>query len=66
MTDPGSVAAAYAIVLGGLSLYVASILRRLRAARRTRTALLREHEREIQPTAGTTPSFAPRPSEPSR
>ena len=67
MTDPGSVAAAYAIVLGGLSLYVASILRRLRAARRTRAALQRERERDVQPTAGApSPAFAPRPSEPSR
>ena len=47
MTDPVSVAAAYAIVLGGLAIYVASIVRRTRAARRTAAALEREraHDR---------------------
>lgn len=44
MSDP--VAAAYGIVLGGLALYVASIARRFRAARRTAHALERERERD--------------------
>ena len=46
MSDPGSVAAAYAIVLGGLALYVVSIVRRLQAARRTAQALERERARD--------------------
>ena len=46
MSDPGSVAAAYAIVLGGLALYVVSIVRRLQAARRTAEALERERPRD--------------------
>jgi len=33
MSDPAFVAAAYAIVLGGLSLYVISIARRVQSAR---------------------------------
>ena len=46
MSDPVFVAAAYAIVLGGLALYVASMLRRLRAARRIAEALERERARD--------------------
>ena len=46
MTDPASVAAAYAIVLSGLALYVASIVRRVRAARRIAQALERERVRD--------------------
>ena len=46
MSDPVSVAAAYTIVLGGLTLYVASMVRRLRAARRTAEALERVRARD--------------------
>lgn len=51
MSDPGSVAAAYAIVLGGLALYVASIVRRVRAARSTAQALERERARDSRDPA---------------
>lgn len=64
MTDPGSVGAAFAIVLGGLILYVTSISRRLRAARRTAEAL--KHERDRDTADGTEAGragLAPRPSE---
>lgn len=44
MSDPISVVAAYTIVLGGLGLYVASIMRRARATRRIARAL--EHQRD--------------------
>ena len=60
MSDPGSVAAAYAIVLGGLTLYVGSIVRRDRAARdtaralHTARALERERTRDSRdPAAGS-------------
>ena len=33
MTDAGFVAAAYGVILGGIALYTALLLRRLRAAR---------------------------------
>ena len=56
MTDLDSVAAAYAIVVGVLLLYVASIARRIRAARRTSEALQRERERDGRATAQATPS----------
>lgn len=46
MSDPGFVAAAYTIVLGGLALYLASIVRRIRAARRTAQSLERERARD--------------------
>ena len=39
MSDPISVVAAYLIVLGGLALYVASIVRRARATQRIAGAL---------------------------
>ena len=54
MSDPVSVAAAYAIVLGGLTLYVASIVRRLRAAHRTAEALERERARDSRDHAAAT------------
>ena len=44
MSDPLFVGAAYATVLGGLAMYVGSVARRLREARRTATALERERE----------------------
>lgn len=56
MTDPGSVAAAYAIVAGGLLLYVASIGRRVQAARRTSEALQRERERDLRAVSEAAPS----------
>lgn len=46
MSDPGFVAAAYGLVLGGLALYLASVLQRLRAARRTARSLARERARD--------------------
>lgn len=46
MSDPVSVGAAYAIGLGGLALYAASIVRRLGAARRMRAALEDERARD--------------------
>ena len=54
MSDPVSVAAAYTIVLGGLTLYVTSIVRRLRAARRTAEALERERARDRRGHAAAT------------
>ena len=63
MSDPAFVAAAYAIVLGGLSLYVISIARRVRSARRTATALERSRERAPQGVPGEAP--APPPSQPA-
>jgi hypothetical protein len=53
MSDPGSVATAYAIVVGGLALYVASIVRRVHAARRTAQALERERARDRRDTAAS-------------
>lgn len=55
MTDPGSVAAAYAAVLGGIALYAVSIARRLAAARRAAEALERARTRD-----------GPDPGEPSQ
>jgi hypothetical protein len=55
MSDPVFVAAAYTIVLGGLTLYAASLVRRLRAARRTAEALERERARDRGHTAATVP-----------
>ena len=56
MSDPVSVVAAYTIVLGGLALYVASMARRLRAARRTVEALERERARDSRdPATATVP-----------
>lgn len=67
MTDPGSVAAAYAIVLGGLVLYVASIARRLQAARRTARALAQERQRDTAAGAEAAHTgLTTRPSEPVR
>jgi len=47
MTDPASVAAAYAVVLGGIALYAVSIARRLAAARRAAEALDRARARDV-------------------
>lgn len=67
MTDAGSVGAAYAIVLGGLVLYVASIARRLRDARRTARALEHERRRDTAAGAEAPPSgLTSQPSEPVR
>lgn len=67
MTDPGSVAAAYAVVLGGLLLYVASVGRRLRGARRTFDALRRNRDRDVQsPAARTSSAVVAAPTEPPR
>jgi hypothetical protein len=66
MSDPGSVAAAYAIVLGGLVLYVASIVRRLRAARSTAEALQLERERDAARRASESPALVSRPSDQAR
>lgn len=67
MTDPAFVAAAYATVLGGLALYVVSIARRLRSARRTAEALERARERAV-PSVATEAPAAPvgQPSETRR
>ncbi len=46
MSDPWFVAAAYALVLGGLSLYAVSIVRRAQAARRTARAIEEQRERD--------------------
>lgn len=52
MTDPGFVAASYAIVLGGLALYVSSVVRRIRTARRTVQMLERERDRAARDRHG--------------
>ena len=52
MSNPEFVAAAYAIVLGGLAGYVASVARRVGAARRTAGILERERERALPDEAG--------------
>lgn len=51
MTDVVFVVAAYGIVLGGLLLYVASVERRVRAARRVAAALMHARERETADAA---------------
>lgn len=67
MSDPWFVAAAYAIVLGGLSLYVVSIARRVRAARRTAEALERARERALAGVPSeATATVAGQPSEARR
>ncbi len=48
MTDPGFVAASYAIVLGGVAIYAASVVRRLRGARRTTEMLEHERKRDVR------------------
>lgn len=47
MSDVGFVAASYAIVVGGLAFYVASLSRRVRAARRAAQALERERKLDL-------------------
>lgn len=63
MSDPAFVAASYAIVLGGLAAYAASIARRTRAARRMAQSIERERERGLPAkageAAGTVPGRAP-------
>jgi hypothetical protein len=66
MSDPGFVAAAYAIVLGGLVLYVLSIARRVRAARQTAQALDRAREQDPSEDASESAALMPRSSDPSR
>ncbi len=66
MSDPASVAAAYAIVLGGLVVYVATIARRIRAARRTAQALDRARAQDGSGGVSDSPALTPQPSEPSR
>ncbi len=56
MSDPAFVAAAYSIVLGGLALYVLSIARRVRSARRTAAALERSRERALQGVSSEAPA----------
>lgn len=64
MSDPGFVVAAYAIVVGGLVLYVSSVTRRAREARRMAEALREARERD-RPGAATEPrTRMPQPSEP--
>ena len=59
MTDPGSVVAAYAVVVGGLLVYVGSIARRVRAARRMSELLGHEQERDVPRHPGARPAGAP-------
>ena len=67
MSDPWFVAAAYSVVLGGLSVYIISIARRVRAARRTAQAYHRERQTDSAippetqlPESAAPPSEAPR------
>jgi hypothetical protein len=66
MSDLGSVAAAYSIVLGGLVAYVALIARRVRAARRTAQVLDRARAQDSSDGASDSVALPPRPSEPPR
>ena len=67
MSDPAFIAAAYAIVLGGLSLYILSIARRVRSVRRTTAALERARERAKSDVPGEAPAtLASQPSEARR
>lgn len=66
MSDPGSVAAAYVIVLGGLAVYIASIVRRARAARRMAAALERERAHDRRDTAAAVVPDDVRPVEAPR
>ena len=66
MTDPGSIGAAYGIVLGGLILYVASLRRRAQSARRTADALQRERERQVAGGSPAPSTVAVEPSEAAR
>ena len=63
MSDPVPVAAAYTIVLGGLTLYSATLVRRLRAARRTAEALERERARDRRGHPAATVPFGSGPVE---
>ena len=64
MTDPISVAAAYTIVLGGLALYISSILRRTRAAGRLAATLESQRARGGQATDRGAVGPGPGPVEP--
>lgn len=65
MSDPLFVGAAYATVLGGLTIYVGSVARRLREARRTATALEREREGSLPAASeGAEETTATPPREP--
>ena len=66
MTDAGFVVGAYAVVLGGLLVYVVSIGRRAREARRTSQALKRQREQGSEAAAGTSSAIAAPPPDPSR
>lgn len=66
MTDPGSVTAAYAVVVGGITAYVVSMARRLRAAQRAAAALERARSWDTGDAAGERPRAAPTMSEPWR
>jgi tRNA A37 N6-isopentenylltransferase MiaA len=48
MTDVGFVIAAYGVILGGLGLYVATLLRRLAAARETSLRIRRQADAEAR------------------
>ena len=67
MTDPTFVAGAYTIVIGGLSLYVVTIARRVRAARRSAESIDRERRRDLPGRpAETAASLAGQPEEAPR
>lgn len=66
MTDPGFIAAAYGVVLGGLVLYVASLRRRAQSARRTADALQREREQQAAAGSMSSSKMAAEPSEAPR
>lgn len=64
MSDPISVAVAYTIVLGGLSLYLWSIVRRAQAAGRVAAALERERALDGRAAASGSVTHRPEPVEP--
>ena len=66
MTDPISVAAAYTIVLGGLSLYVMSIVRRARATRQIARALEGQQARDDHELSGAAGTARVEPAETGR
>jgi hypothetical protein len=64
VTDPAFVAGAYTIVIGGLSLYVVTIARRVRAARRSAESIERERRRDVPgPPAEAAAPLTGQPSE---
>ncbi|MGH2457032.1 MAG: hypothetical protein ACRDHD_12345, partial [Candidatus Limnocylindria bacterium] len=50
MTDLGFIVAGYGVILGGLALYAAVLLRRLRAARQRSLTIRREADAAAAPT----------------